>query len=749
MCDKLLEMLKNLRKNVFDYINPNIGYAKHIMSFPIYNDGKYHIFTSEEMTSFDIHIKNFVFKNAGISVDKCSLPCLPMTTLESYKYSNGDYIAIWINIIVGNKYDLSIINNMTIHIFLVYTYFVDHSCSDRVRHAYKNIGKNITKNIVDDIENGNYTEITLLKRIKNIKKKYKEFNMINVIHVCEFIVKVYFNNLCCKKLFATDNNNKKINYWKICEHSIEQISNKEYTCCYTLEDTSRTGGFMINSHPYNNHICSPKYVLSNEAFIHLRDYNIPKCPLCKSVLNIYSSFIFVSKHNPYTNNNYHLNGYKNDHKIVISLQVQNDCLIKLSEFDFKISSYEFTDTHIIKAPIKYTCMSIFSDREFKKKAYSQYSFIKLLSFKNYAICGGFNRSILLNQCVNDIDIFMHDDNDMCHNADVFNRTVKDVTNSIMKCRKNVSFMFLFKETSNVFEILALQNDKLYCKVQVILKMHKNIYDIISNFDMHPTRVAFDGKHVYFTRNSARSYKYMVNYLNIDTDKCIDQYDIDQYDLDVIEDIDGNIIDDINNVGNNVNGNININKNDINKNDIKKNDVKHVDKYEVCIKNSRAIKYLYYGFDIAIANDFDDSFLNIVEKSFLANCMWEYCYFRIGSKKVEIQNMGGMQYTVLSIRNIIGMNENVDENSMYCEYIEALCKNTLDRDHLNIDHLNTDHQESNNANILENTLNFIQKTNEKDISIFIKKASEHDIMNIVRFDDMNYDNCINNKKINVC
>ena len=56
--------------------------------------------------------------------------------------------------------------------------------------------------------------------------------------------------------------------------------------------------------------------------------------------------------------------------------------------------------------------------------------------------------------------------------------------------------------------------KMRYRIQFVMCKYQSISNIFNSFDMFPSRVAYDGKQVYFTKKSLMSYRYMINELNL-------------------------------------------------------------------------------------------------------------------------------------------------------------------------------------------------------------------------------------------
>ena len=67
--------------------------------------------------------------------------------------------------------------------------------------------------------------------------------------------------------------------------------------------------------------------------------------------------------------------------------------------------------------------------------------------------------------------------------------------------------------NNYFEDHDISGVKMIHRIQFILKKNNDILDVLNSFDLYPSRVAYDGKNVYFTPNAHLAYKYMINVIN--------------------------------------------------------------------------------------------------------------------------------------------------------------------------------------------------------------------------------------------
>lgn len=233
----------------------------------------------------------------------------------------------------------------------------------------------------------------------------------------------------------------------------------------------------------------------------------------------------------------------------------NTNIIDNNTNDNYMYSYKQMDIPIMKSKqINNTKLVNKTLESFTESVHQRFPFIQLLNMKNICIAGGFCRSILLNQTVNDIDIFF---TGLTDEMELKNRLIELITNIREAIgvtleseeSKNVTYMMMYKENNAVYEILCLKkkniytkpetknvesddeaiesdnedeslsdrlnNYKLLYKIQIILKISETINDIFTEFDLYPSCVLYDGKQVLMTLGAAISYKYMLNILHHD------------------------------------------------------------------------------------------------------------------------------------------------------------------------------------------------------------------------------------------
>ena len=231
---------------------------------------------------------------------------------------------------------------------------------------------------------------------------------------------------------------------------------------------------------------------------------------------------------------------------------KDDKLIIPSQFTIDNDSVEVDNTIIID-PISTSMMRVKNKDEFKSLVDQKYPFLKDLDMTNVALAGGFCRSILLKQQMKDFDFFFHGLDNFTGRFKTF---LTDLLSNIKKSEPTIKFGMFFKPMFNVFEVVCFddpsnhineeftldnfdkyhflslkdynkrnimsENDKFYFedndekgvkmkyRLQFILCKFTSIYNIFESFDMFPSKVAYDGKNVYFTEKSLLGFRHMIN-----------------------------------------------------------------------------------------------------------------------------------------------------------------------------------------------------------------------------------------------
>lgn len=136
-----------------------------------------------------------------------------------------------------------------------------------------------------------------------------------------------------------------------------------------------------------------------------------------------------------------------------------------------------------------------------------------VNLDNLLIAGGCVKSILLNQPINDVDIFIYGIESSMSAEKRIEKCIRDIFEYYRQYNKTHIIKNVFI-TSNDYTITLYIDD---LKIQFITRLYKSISEILHSFDLGSSAVGFDGSQVYFTTLSKFAYEYFCNILDL-TDK---------------------------------------------------------------------------------------------------------------------------------------------------------------------------------------------------------------------------------------
>ena len=300
--------LKNLYKQADTMLLQNvsnaIGISGSFICLPI--DNKI-ITGSSNYIEKNIKLNKRTYNKSSIEINDVVIPVIPFAT-SNLSFINKQCIRQYVRTIIGAQYKVDTMGDIVIHIVLglMLQVFISN-LNDSVKNSYKDLakimlekkryGKDITE--FDNIKEGNlplpnmgnmdglFRSLEKVKSILNLKCEnltlwyaiclaLGDEEIINkqYIHCCDSITKDY-PNINGKNLLEEINKNiEKI--------SIYELPNKyNYNCPITMENTSNTGGMLINDHDE----CCSKTVISKEGYEGMFELEIVMCPFCYKLLN--------------------------------------------------------------------------------------------------------------------------------------------------------------------------------------------------------------------------------------------------------------------------------------------------------------------------------------------------------------------------------------------------------------------------------------------------------------------------------
>jgi len=522
-----LSIFENVKKS----ISPN---KSSFISFPITtnnNDNVLFIVDDKDVNE-NLLVRNKIFNNGCFKYQNHTIPILPIAINNLNNTDTISCIRRWVFSVYFQSKQHCNSEDMVLYQFLTDMLCIYVSdIPDNIKQIYVELAKIMLKEIRDNTEITEYDYLLTNKpslvyggekAYHNLMKRCRDSNGIKNITISTlwYGILLAINDTRLLKFhkqylltgleydskrnnafeFNCNNDNEILTYIKSQiskKYIIKQLNNisndTEYTCYITLESTTTTGGYKINSHEIAPNICcNPKYIIKKEIFESLQD-EYKTCPICYKDLsdpndNMYTYVLPFENKKDVIKENIIINEPMfecNKHNIIaiptdMVNNIDDNTLLDIDTLDFATNSYEF-DKPTINDTLNARRIAITNTKDFKTMMEYRYPFIEKMSFKNIIIAGGFCRSILLKQRAKDIDFFFHnDDNSKIEtNEDyirIFRNSLNELTTSIYDhynnidkelegkfkenaYKHNIKFMAMFKPLYNVFEVICIKDPK--------------------------------------------------------------------------------------------------------------------------------------------------------------------------------------------------------------------------------------------------------------------------------------------------
>ena len=511
------------------------------------NKVKYVIKSSDKDVNQSITLSDKTYNNSGIKLKNFTLPMLPCQIEMDYDMYD-QCIRQWIRANYSKKYKLNPASD-----FIQYYFSGDilkvllSNVSAETKQAYKSLAYVMMdrKRFGTDTTEFNYLLTNPPACVTNISEDKITYIFTKAMEHCNikntspmtfwyaFIVALDDKVLAkaqlpfCVNDMEKDNVtsdtilnhiNKNSDFVKEYIHSENYIL-YDYICYMSLEDISKQGGYAIPSHKLGSkHSCSPRFLLSKEAYVmHEKDNNI-KCPICYTNLP-FDTFNFIKSEQECIEEYEKLNKkeiinlneiYYDSTKIekvvipksMYDKEFDNDEESKLIEIDncnFETSSYIIQSPYLQEA-IASNTIEIRNQTEFNKTVFSRYPFLSDLDYTGVCLAGGFCRSIALRQRVKDLDFFFYGKD---HNIN-FNRFLQQILKVIKGSNDKIKFLMMYKHQFNVFEVICVHDPNNFFTEDYKLDNFKQ-YDFksIHRFDKY-TIIDPETGIVYRKKKSSRS-----------------------------------------------------------------------------------------------------------------------------------------------------------------------------------------------------------------------------------------------------
>lgn len=299
-----------LKDDVKDALNV---VSDKVMSLPIQVDGKFKVYTFPvEAMNKDLSIPGGTYPSACVNVDGKLVPMLPMNW-HSTELSD-QCMRQWVRALLGQMYGINVRSDTLMFMsFAIMGRVINSDASLEVKTAYRNICKvmlskkrlNVNKTELDkylegfppssnigkesEVDNAlNYVRGYLYPKYNNYSMWYSLCHALGTeglcnaqkIH-CKHDLDINFPDMTDEEIVAKIDLDLK-NSLEVVEAG--DSSSLSYTCVYTGDDTSDTGGHCFKKHVFGGVACHPQWVLSDDGYEGLKRTGM-KCPICRNNLS--------------------------------------------------------------------------------------------------------------------------------------------------------------------------------------------------------------------------------------------------------------------------------------------------------------------------------------------------------------------------------------------------------------------------------------------------------------------------------
>lgn len=562
------KLFERTQEELYSNVKECFSKGKEFVSFVIKTkeENLARIITSNDMNA-PIRLSDLYFMSGGIKYGDYNIPMFSVKTIDTD--SSEQAVRQWVRAIYSRVHNMQANDERILYLFL--TDMMSVVLSDlpvNIKFAYKNCARILLNAL--RFNSGGISQLTWLTMGNKPKPMIPGyFTMDEILTYCknyynpklEVSLDEFWYGICwaygydkviSKQLPKEEDYDIKSLVEKITQ------ANKKYKCenvvvtdesdyydYITMEDTSAKGGYKLPEYKLGTKTFNVKFVISNETYAFLKTNSVNNkttCPVTGRLLDL-DSFVKVEPHANTTGNNFDFENFAvpifdktKYEKVSIDkfdkMQVQN-LEIKIADtYDWTKYPYEFVPKvpmiteKLYKEKTQYRTSS-----EFKNQLALRYEWLSKLPMDNLAIAGGFCKSLIFDEKVNDIDIYMYGfDSDSEYNTrleklvgDLNKLIVEEIPNSVSlrayKKEFNVYELMYFENVKDIkkdkFELQDLTQMKYIVKIQIIMKKHKEMKEIFNDFDLDSCCVLWNGLNLYFNERSYIAYKYLINIPRID------------------------------------------------------------------------------------------------------------------------------------------------------------------------------------------------------------------------------------------
>jgi hypothetical protein len=557
--DQRNDLIEKLQSDIMEDTMASISATEsnEYTSFPV-NTNKGLVILRTSMTSVNgtMYIKKNKYTRSCVELNNGVFPVFPMTLVDSSVHNQS--LRQWVRVNYSSLHGKRITSGTILNLFLIDMLRVNISnVSKEIKDSYVKLAKIMLEDsvygsdsrIIDELYNGKeLSSFYFFQQYldeKNIKMSPVTLWLTILDYVNDSKLMKSQKRLYNIENFSTDD----------IKGHLQLVDEISHNMKYILPEHKIFGMTCENRH------CSEKFYLNcGDRFA---------CTLCGIAL----------KKADIRENNVNCNNLKVLDEIYVSGDTENvnlkykadSPLTKIDDLNFNYSSVNIQNVTMVDVlNIESTLTK--TRQDFQNKVNNKYPFLKNLDMQNVCLAGGFCRSILLGQKMKDFDFFFHGLETDDKYTSRLHKLVSDLVGNIKLQEKKedtgkYKFLFLYKKLYNVFEMIyvydptnhfngdfvidnfrnyqfktlktfdkhnVMAQDKYYFedqdatgirivhRFQFVMCKYNTICDLLNQFDMGASQVAYDGQDVYFTYNGYISYKYMVNIVT--RDKYTSTYD---------------------------------------------------------------------------------------------------------------------------------------------------------------------------------------------------------------------------------
>lgn len=488
--DKRTELFTHANNSLQSDTIKALSYLPHneFMTIPVMTDQGIKIFVSNKFA--DIYMKNNKFSKGGIQIGNAIIPILPMVNV--FDHFTNQCIRIWMRLLYAQQFDCNVNSDLIMYGFLgIVIKVVMSELPNEIKTMYQKLGT-----VLFDRNRFGSNGLTENEFLKSNKPKSVSSESIDIETILTHAAKI--NQFDINPMI----------YWYACVCALgnETIRTKQLEYCKDI----------INSNGYNVDTFFDDF--KKKYHFNITLYN---CIENEQIL-------------PVVDKNYNI--------LMLTPQYELHKLYTLDEV-VPINLYRTTEYFTVSKKLTQFVLNIRNSKKFKEAINTtKYHFINDIDLSNIIIAGGFCRSIIYDQEIQDIDFFLYG----LAKEQYIVRAKKLIIDLIEKIKQeNLTILYLNKKDSHVLELLCVKcnnnnaintmndvelnkNDMIkQYKFQIILRSSDIITDVFNNFDIDACNICYDGQNVLLNERGLFAYTYGLSKLNFN-DLRIDEYRIVKY-----------------------------------------------------------------------------------------------------------------------------------------------------------------------------------------------------------------------------